>query len=94
MIACAHCSTVMESYATVCPGCGATKETIITTEFVGFGSIIGGILSWGILTYGIYWILNWMFGLPFLVWILGMVFISYVSYRHRYNTVNNYIWHR
>ena len=24
---CPHCSTAMESYATICPGCGAKKNT-------------------------------------------------------------------
>ena len=94
MIECAHCSTLMEDYATTCPGCWATKETIRTTHFIGWGSIIGTLLAWGIPTYGIYWILNWMFGLPFLFWILAQAFMGWALYRQRYETKETYFWHR
>ena len=47
---CPYCSTSMEDYATVCPGCGAEK--ILTSPEVSFRwrrAIIGIILSEGIL---------------------------------------------
>ena len=38
---CPHCSTSMENYATVCPGCGAEKRTELSFYFNWLGFLIG-----------------------------------------------------
>ena len=72
---------------------GGVDASFLRRNFVNF-SIIGTLLAWGIPTYGIYWILNWMFGLPFLFWILAQAFMGWALYRQRYEAKETYIWHR
>ena len=38
---CPHCSTSMEIYATVCPGCGSEKRTELSFYFNWLGFLIG-----------------------------------------------------
>ena len=42
MISCAHCSTTVEDYATVCPGCGAEKVRSYESFFSWSTMIWGG----------------------------------------------------
>ena len=92
---CPYCSTSMEDYATVCPGCGAIRgETVSKTWFVGWSDIFLLFSAWSIFLYGVYWILNWIFGLPFIFWILSLFILSCWIYKNCYNTSERTNWHR
>ena len=84
---CPHCSTYMEDYATVCPGCGADRVLVVTerlnkSEFIQI--FLGLLFIFAALAY---WLSS---GTVFIIGAVLTPFISYFGAKEK----EQYEWHR
>ena len=87
---CPHCSTAMESYATICPGCGAKKNTEYSYYFNWLGFLIGLPIS---LVLAV--IIELIFDLPsFIALLLLIVFVAITFMLAKNNTREHNTWYR
>lgn len=90
MISCAHCSTTVEDYATVCPGCGAEKVRNYES-FFSWSTMIWGVLISLVLNV----IIDLIFDLSDLTALLlfaGFIGVTFLSARN--NTRYQDTWYR
>jgi hypothetical protein len=91
MVSCPHCSTYMEDYATVCPGCGAEK--ILVAEEGKFSIVAGlvlGLTMLALLTFLAAWLeMTWIF--------YGGIVFSIIGFKaggEGFRDEAQYEWHR
>jgi hypothetical protein len=90
MISCAHCSTTVEDYATVCPGCGAEKVRSYES-FFSWSTMIWGVLISLVLNVIIDLIFD-LSDLTALLLLAGFIGVTFLSARN--NTRYQDTWYR
>lgn len=90
MISCAHCSTTVEDYATVCPGCGAEKARNYES-FFSWSTMIWGVLISLVLNVIIDLIFD-LSDLTALLLLAGFIGVTFLSARN--NTRYQDTWYR